>query len=113
MGPVRLGGGAEGRNAGKDATANQFSWQSSSPTQTCQPARRCANASTSCVRLSVTSRCSVETAEQIELVLACEFPSTRPTLCSKEIHVTSKVRVLPCGILLQTLYLENFATAYR
>ena len=33
------------------------------------------------VRLSVTSRCSIETAERIELVLACEFPSTRPTLC--------------------------------
>ena len=29
---------------------------------------------------SVTSRCSIETAERIELVLACELPSTCPTL---------------------------------
>ena len=34
-----------------------------------------------CVRPSVTSRCSIETNERIELVLACELPSTRPTLC--------------------------------
>jgi len=33
------------------------------------------------VRLSVTSRCSIEMVERIELVLACELPSTRPTLC--------------------------------
>ena len=33
------------------------------------------------VRPSVTSRCSVEAAERIELVLACVLPSTRPTLC--------------------------------
>ena len=33
------------------------------------------------VRLSVTSWCSFETAERIELVLACELPSTHPTLC--------------------------------
>jgi len=32
------------------------------------------------VRLSVTRRCSIETGERIELVLACELPSTRPTL---------------------------------
>jgi len=30
---------------------------------------------------SVTSRCSIETAERIELVLVCELPSTRPKLC--------------------------------
>ena len=34
-----------------------------------------------CVRLSFTSRCSVEVAERIELVLARELPSTSPTLC--------------------------------
>ena len=33
------------------------------------------------VRLSVTSRCSIETAERSELGLAHELPSTRPTLC--------------------------------
>ena len=47
--------------------------------------------------------------------LAWELHSTYPTLCYKEIHVPSKIglRVLPSGILLQTLDLENFATAYR
>jgi len=45
--------------------------------------------------------------------LAWELHSTYPTLCYKEIHVTSKIRVLFSGILLQTLDLENFATAYR
>jgi len=33
------------------------------------------------VSVSVTSRCSVEPAERIELVLARELLSTRPTLC--------------------------------
>jgi len=38
-----------------------------------------------------------------------------PTVCYKEIQVSSKIRVLPSGTLLQTLDLENFAaaTAYR
>jgi len=33
------------------------------------------------VSVSVTSQCSIETAERIELVLARELPSTRPTRC--------------------------------
>ena len=34
------------------------------------------------VRLSVTSWCSIETAERIELVFGIlELPSTRPTVC--------------------------------
>jgi len=45
--------------------------------------------------------------------LAKEVHSTYSTLCCKEIHVPSKIRVLPSGILLQTLELEKFATAYR
>jgi len=45
--------------------------------------------------------------------LSWELPSTYPTLCCKEIQTTSKIRVLPSGNLLKTLYLENFATAYR
>jgi len=45
--------------------------------------------------------------------LAWELHSTYPTLCYKEIHVSSKIRVLPSGILLQTLDLKNFATASR
>jgi len=45
--------------------------------------------------------------------LAWGLHSTYPTLCCKEIHVPSKMRVLLSGILLQTLDLENFATAYR
>ena len=63
--------------------------------------------------LSVTSRSSSETGEQIGLVLARELHSTYPTLCYKEIHVSSKIRVLLSGILLQTLDLANFATAHR
>jgi len=42
--------------------------------------------------------------------LAWELHST---LCYKEIHIPSKIRVLPSGFLLQTLDLENFATEYR
>ena len=45
--------------------------------------------------------------------LAWELRSPYPTLCCKEIHVTSKIRVLPSGILLRTLDLENLATASR
>ena len=45
--------------------------------------------------------------------LAWELRSPYPTLCCKEIHVPSKITVLPSGILLQTLDLENFATASR
>jgi len=45
--------------------------------------------------------------------LAWELHSIYPTLCYQEIHVPSKISVLPSGILLQTLDLENFATAYR
>jgi len=56
-----------------------------------------------CVRLSVTSRSSIETDERIELFLARELPSTHPTLCSEEIRVSSKTRVLPSGTLSQTL----------
>ena len=45
--------------------------------------------------------------------LAWELHSTYPTLCYKETHVPLKIRVLPSGILLQTLDFEYFATAYR
>jgi len=45
--------------------------------------------------------------------LARELHLTYPTLCYKKIQVPSKIRVLPSGTLLQTLDLENFATAYR
>ena len=58
-------------------------------------------------------RCSIETVERIGLVLAWELPSICHTLCCKEIQVRSKISVLPSGTLLQTLDLENFATAYR
>jgi len=44
--------------------------------------------------------------------LAWELHSTYPTLCYKETHVSLKIRVLPSRILLQTLDLEYFATAY-
>ena len=45
--------------------------------------------------------------------LARELPLTYPTLCCKEIQVSSKIRVLHAETLLETLDLENFATAYR
>jgi len=35
------------------------------------------------------------------------------TLCCKEIQASSKISVLPSGTLLQTLDLENLATACR
>jgi len=58
------------------------------------PARRYASAATSygpvSVCLSVTSRCSIETAERIELALIRELRSTRPALCLKEILVYPK-----------------------
>jgi len=66
-----------------------------------------------CLCLSVTSRCSIETDERIELVLAWDLSSTYPTLCYKEIRISSKIRVLPSGNLFQTQGRENFATAYR
>ena len=43
-----------------------------------------------CFCLSVTSRCSVETDERIELVLAWELYSTYPIVCFKEIRVPAK-----------------------
>jgi len=44
---------------------------------------------------------------------AWRFPSTYPTLCCKEIWVSSKIRVLPSGTLSQTPDSENFTTALR
>jgi len=35
------------------------------------------------------------------------------TLCFKEIHVSTKIRVLPSGTLSQTPDFENFASPYR
>ena len=65
-----------------------------------------------CVRLSQVGVPSKRMNES-GWVLAWELHSTYLTLCYKEIHVPSKIRVLPSGILLQTSDLENFATAYR
>ena len=77
--------------------------------------RHYASAGTSygCLSVSVTSRSSIETAEQIWLVFGMGTFSTYPTTGYKEIQVSSKIRVLPSRTLLQTLDLENFATAYR
>ena len=71
-------------------------------------ARELAMALCMCLSVSVTSRCSVETGERIELVLAWELPSTYPTLCYKEIQISSKIRVLPSRTFLQSLDFENF-----
>jgi len=77
------------------------------------PARRYASAGTSYgpVPVSVTSRCSIETAERLELVLAWELSSTYPTLCYHDIQVPPKT--ITSGTLLLTVDLENFATTYR
>jgi len=54
--------------------------------------RRCASVGAMalclCLSESVTGRGSLETAEQIELVLAWDLPSTYPTRCYKEIRVS-------------------------
>ena len=55
------------------------------------PARRYASAGTTALRLclsvSVTSRCSIETAERIGWFLEWELPPTCHILCYKEIQV--------------------------
>ena len=65
------------------------------------------------VRLSVTSRYCVETTGRIEVVFGMEILSTYLTLWYKEMWVSPKITVLPCGTLSQTLDLDNFATASR
>ena len=65
-----------------------------------------------CVRLSQVGVLSKRVNES-GCFLAWELHSTYPTLCYKETHVPLKIRVLSSGILLQTLDLEYFATAYR
>jgi len=47
------------------------------------------------------------------LARARSVPSTCPTLCYKEIWLSSKIRVLASGTLSQTTDFENFATASR
>jgi len=67
-----------------------------------------------CLCLSVTSRGILsKRMNESSWFLALELPSTRPTLCSKKIRVSPKIRVLPSGTLSQTPDLENFASAYR
>jgi len=66
------------------------------------------------VCLSVTSRCSIETTERIELVFGTELPSAFATLGYKEIRISRKTTILPSGTLSQTPdSKENFASAYR
>jgi len=50
-----------------------------------------------CLCLSVTSRCSIEVVGRIELVFGVKS-STSPTLCFKEIRVSTKIKVLPSKI---------------
>ena len=50
-----------------------------------------------CVCLSVTSRCYVKRDERINLVSDIGLLSASPTLCFKEIQVSTKVRVLLSG----------------
>ena len=67
------------------------------------------NLLSSCVRLSrpsVTSQFCIETTGRIELVFRIDASSTYPTLCYKEIRVSSKAMYI---FLSQTLNAENFA----
>ena len=47
--------------------------------------------------LSVTSQCSVRRNERINLVFGVEAFSNSPTLCFKEIQLSTKIGVLPSG----------------
>ena len=47
------------------------------------------------VYVSVTSRCFIETDGRNNLVFGMGLLSTSPTLCFKEIQVSTKIRVLP------------------
>jgi len=55
---------------------------------------------TMCLCLSFTSRCSVKRDERINLVFGMEVC---PTLCFKEIEVSTKIRLLPSGTLRKIL----------
>ena len=59
--------------------------------------------------MSVTSRCSVETDGRNNLVFGMELLSTSPTLCFKEIQVSTKLRVPPSG----TFFLISGLTKFR
>ena len=65
------------------------------------------------VRLSVRSQCSIETAERIELVLACELPSTRPTVLKGNLVISKNKGTSSWNFVLNSGLRENFATAYR
>ena len=65
------------------------------------------------VSVSVTSRCSIKRDGRLICFLAWKLFSTSPTLCFKEIRVSTKVRILPRKTFSKTLQSENFATAYR
>jgi len=45
--------------------------------------------------------------------LACGLPSTYPTLCCKDIWISSKISILASGTLSRTPDLEKFAAASR
>ena len=80
------------------------------------PARRYASAGTSYGPVSVClSQVGVlsKWVDGSSWFLAHRLLSTRPTPCFKEIHLSTKIRVLPSGTLSQTPDLENFAMAYR
>jgi len=63
--------------------------------------------------LSVRSRCSVETAERIELVFGTGASFRLSYTVLKGNSGISKISVLPSGTLSQTTDLENFASVYR
>ena len=63
--------------------------------------------------VSVTCTSSIKTAEQIQVILAWEFPFAYPTLCYEESLVPAVIKGLSPKTLSQTLDLENFTTAHQ
>jgi len=70
-------------------------------------------AMTLCPCLSVTSRCSIETDGQDNLVFGMGASFDQSNTVFKDIQLSPKIRVLPSGSLFQTLGIENFVMAYR
>jgi len=64
-----------------------------------------------CLSLSVTRRCSVETSERIELLLAWRLSSTCPTLCYDEIQLSKSYDTSLWNFVLNSVL--NFAKARR
>ena len=68
---------------------------------------------TSCGPVSVTSWCSVERDERINLVFGMKASFDQSYRMFKETQISTKMRAFPSGTLSQLPDLENFSTVYR